>query len=218
MNPDQLAPIIEALIMAADGPLSLDRIQKLMAEREPTIDRRQLREAIERLQTECESRGVQLQEVASGYRYQVRQEYAEWVSGLWEEKPPRYSRAVLETLALIAYRQPVTRGEIEDVRGVSVSSHIIKSLMERDWIQVIGHREVPGRPALYATTRGFLDYFNLKTLDELPSLKELENLGALHPELGLVDPDTVSDSNAEDDQGVSVATPENSAGAAPPAD
>lgn len=191
MDTQSLARILEALIIAADGPLSLDRMVKILSEHEALPDKRSLRKALELLQEECEGRSIELKEVASGYRYQVRQDYAFWVSRLWEEKAPRYSRAMLETLSLIAYRQPITRGDIEDVRGVAVSSHIIKTLMERGWIQVIGHREVPGRPALYATTRGFLDYFNLKSLDELPSLKELQNIEALHPELKLVDPDTV---------------------------
>ncbi|CAG0909886.1 unnamed protein product [Cyprideis torosa] len=183
--------------MAADEPLSLDRMHKLLQESEPTLDKKLIRTALEALQQECEGRSVELREVASGFRYQVRQEHAVWVSRLWEERAPRYSRALMETLSLIAYRQPVTRGDIEDVRGVAVSSHIIKTLLERDWIQVIGHREVPGRPSLYATTRTFLDYFNLKSLDELPSLKELQNLGTLHPELGLMDPDQAMAEAAE---------------------
>lgn len=200
MNTEELARVLEALIISADGPLSLDRMVKIMAEHEAAPDKRSLRKAVELLQGECLVRSIELKEVASGYRYQVRQHYSFWVSRLWEEKAPRYSRAMLETLSLIAYRQPITRGDIEDVRGVAVSSYIIKTLMERDWIQVIGHREVPGRPALYATTRGFLDYFNLKSLEELPSLKELQNLESLHPELRLVDPD----SEPEEDKGVSI--------------
>lgn len=201
MSIEKLARVLEALIISADGPLSLDRMVKIMAEHEAAPDKRSLRKAVEVLQDECAARSIELKEVASGYRYQVRQDYSFWVSRLWEEKAPRYSRAMLETLSLIAYRQPITRGDIEDVRGVAVSSYIVKTLMERDWIQVIGHREVPGRPALYATTRGFLDYFNLKSLEELPSLKELQNLESLHPELRLVDPDTES----EQDNGVSIA-------------
>lgn len=193
MELSDLTRILEALVMAADGPLSLDRMQKIVTQRDSSVDKRLLREALGVLQAECEGRGVELREVASGYRYQVKPAYADWVSMLWDEKAPRYSRALMETLALIAYRQPITRGEIEDVRGVSVSSNIVKTLLERDWVQVIGHREVPGRPSLYATTRGFLDYFNLTSLDDLPSLKELENLGALHPELGLMDPDQAAE-------------------------
>lgn len=190
METKALARVLEALIISADDPLSLDRMVKIMSEHEAAPDKKALRKALDVLGKECDGRSVELKEVASGYRYQVRQDYAFWVSRLWEEKAPRYSRAMLETLSLIAYRQPITRGDIEDVRGVAVSSHIVKTLTERGWIQVIGHREVPGRPALYATTRGFLDYFNLKSLDELPSLKELQNLDALHPELKLVDPDS----------------------------
>lgn len=197
MNVAKLARVLEALIMSADGPVSLDRMQKVFAENQSGIDRRKLREALAILQAECEQRSVELHEVASGYRYQVRQSYADWVSLLWEERAPRYSRALLETLVLIAYRQPITRGEIEDVRGVSVSSYIVKTLLERNWIQVIGHREVPGRPALFATTKPFLDYFNLKSLDELPNLKELDSLGSSHPELGLVDPDQAAQEDRE---------------------
>jgi segregation and condensation protein B len=137
------------------------------------------------LQADYAGRGIDLVEVGSGYRIQVRASMQSWVSRLWEEKPTRYSRALLETLALIAYRQPITRGEIEDVRGVSVSSNIIKTLQEREWIHVVGHREVPGRPAMYGTTRHFLDYFNLKTLDELPSLAELRDLNEIGRELDL---------------------------------
>jgi len=140
------------------------------------------------LQQECENRGVELKRVASGYRYQTRSDVQPWVARLWQEKPPRYSRALLETLALIVYRQPITRGQIEEVRGVSVSSHIIKTLLEREWIRIIGHKEAPGRPALYGSTRQFLDHFNLKSLDELPDLMELADLRQKQPELSLADP------------------------------
>ena len=135
-----------------------------------------------------------LKEVASGWRFQIREDLSDWVSRLWEEKPARYSRALLETLALIAYRQPVTRGEIEEVRGVSVSSNIIRTLLEREWVRVVGHRDVPGRPAMYATTKTFLDYFNLKTLDELPALSEIRDLDKINAELelnGVIDPETM---------------------------
>ena len=128
------------------------------------------------LEGECAGRGIELKRVASGYRFQVRQELAPWMSRMWEDRPPRYSRAVLETLALIAYKQPVTRGDIEQVRGVAVSSNIVRTLLERDWIRVVGYREVPGRPAMYGTTKTFLDYFNLKSLDELPTLPEIRAL------------------------------------------
>lgn len=193
MDNAKLKRIIEAALLAAGQPLSLDRMEKLFEGEDDAPDRRALRAALGELAEECAERGYELKEVASGYRYQVRQELSHWVGRLWEERPPRYSRATLETLALIAYRQPVTRGEIEEVRGVTVSSHIMKSLLERDWIRVVGHREVPGRPALYATTRVFLDYFNLKSLDELPPLAELKDLDKLHPELDLNDPERIAE-------------------------
>ncbi|MGV6818017.1 MAG: SMC-Scp complex subunit ScpB [Thiotrichales bacterium] len=185
MNEAELKQLIEAAIFAADAPLSLERLLKLFATDEQAVTRRDINEALNTIEQDCETRGIELKQVASGYRFQVKPAVAPKVSQLWEEKPQRYSRALLETLALIAYRQPVTRGEIEDVRGVAVSSHIIKTLIEREWVQVVGHREVPGRPALYATTREFLDYFNLSSLDQLPSLKELQDLDAIHPSLDL---------------------------------
>jgi segregation and condensation protein B len=197
MDNAKLKRIIEAALLAAGQPLSLDRLEKLFEGEDDAPDRRALRAALAELADECAERGYELKEVASGYRYQVRQELSRWIGRLWEERPPRYSRATLETLALIAYRQPATRGEIEEVRGVAVSSNIIKSLLERDWIRVVGHREVPGRPALYATTRTFLDYFNLKSLDELPPLAELKDLDKLHPELDLNDPDRVAEESGE---------------------
>lgn len=170
-----LTRIVQALLLAAKEPLTLERLAAVFEEfqrPEPA----KLREALVLLQEEAVSTSQELVEVAGGFRYQIRADYAPWVSRLWDEKPPRYSRALLETLSLIAYRQPVTRGEIEDVRGVSVSSQIIRTLEDREWVRVVGHREVPGRPALYATTRHFLDYFNLKNLNELPALDELREL------------------------------------------
>ncbi|WP_028877351.1 SMC-Scp complex subunit ScpB [Teredinibacter turnerae] len=179
---DQLKFIVEGAVLAAGEPVTLDRLLTLFDENEtPTKDA--LREAIAAIQTDCEGRGFQLIEVASGYRFQVKEDLAVWINRLWEEKPQKYSRALLETLALIAYRQPITRGDIEEVRGVAVSSHIIKTLAERDWVKVVGHRDVPGRPALYATTRQFLDYFNLKSLDELPTLGELRDIDSLNETL-----------------------------------
>lgn len=182
--------VLEAALLSAAQPLSLDRLERLFEGEDPAPDRRSIRSALEELAQACESRCYELLEVASGYRLQIKADFAPWVHRLWEERPPRYSRATLETLALIAYRQPITRGEIELVRGVSVSSHIIKGLQERDWIRVVGHREVPGRPALFATTRGFLDYFGLKSLDELPPLAELMDIDKLHPQLDLGDPES----------------------------
>ena len=179
MNPQQLKNIIEAALLAADHPLSVDQLAALfiaqsIEDESPTRD--ELRQALAALQQECESRGIELKEVSSGYRFQVKQALAPWISRLWEERAPRYSRALLETLALIAYRQPITRAEIEDIRGVAVSSNIIKTLQEREWIRVLGHREVPGRPALYGTTREFLDFFSLKGLGDLPTLAEISSL------------------------------------------
>ncbi len=187
MTPDELKRLLEALLMASDRPLSVDALLRLLAGRDAAVARADVQQALNALQADCAGRAVELRQVASGYRYQIRAEYGPWVAALWEEKPQRYSRALLETLALIAYRQPVTRAEIEDVRGVSVSSHIIKTLQERGWIHVIGHKEVPGRPALYGTTREFLDYFNLRSLDELPALRELADLDSVLPRLDLGD-------------------------------
>ena len=167
--------IIEAAILAADGPLSIQQLGDIFEER--SVSNLEIKQALAEIQKSCEGRGFELKKVASGYRFQIRVKYSDWVSRLWKEKTPRYSRALLETLALIAYRQPITRGDIEDVRGVSVSSNIIRTLIERDWIKIVGHREVPGRPALYSTTKAFLDYFNLERLDQLPTLKEIKELG-----------------------------------------
>lgn len=183
----QLKHILEGAILAAGRPMSVEALLALFdeAERPSTAE---IRTALKVLQGECEGRGIELKEVASGFRYQARQELAPWLVRLWEERPARYSRATLETLALIAYRQPITRAEIEEVRGVTVSSNIVKSLLEREWIRVVGHRDVPGKPALYATTRQFLDYFNLKSLDQLPSLMELKDIDSINARLDLPEP------------------------------
>ncbi len=175
--------------MAADAALNIDRLMQLFKLDDEIPARDQIKAVIKTLQEECEGRGVELKRVASGYRYQTRSDVQPWVARLWQEKPPRYTRALLETLSLIVYRQPITRGEIEEVRGVGVSSQIIKTLLERKWVRVIGHKEVPGRPALYGSTKQFLDYFNLKSLDELPSLAELMDLDQVHPELDLPEPE-----------------------------
>jgi segregation and condensation protein B len=151
------------------------QLAELFAE-EDEVDREAIARVLEALADDCAGRGIELKEVASGFRYQVRQDVHPWVSRMWTEKPSRYSRALLETLALIAYRQPITRPEIEQIRGVVVSSNIVKTLEEREWIRVVGHRDVPGRPALFGTTRAFLDYFNLKSLDELPPLSEIRDM------------------------------------------
>jgi len=178
IDPQKLKQILEAALFAAEEPLTVDRLARLFAHGELDSEegRAQIRATLDELAAEAEGRGFELQRVASGYRYQVRQELSEWVSRLWEEKPPRYSRALLETLALIAYKQPVTRGDIEDIRGVAVSQNIMRTLLERNWIRVVGEREVPGRPSLYGTTKAFLDYFNLKSLDQLPPLPEIRSL------------------------------------------
>ncbi|RMG51297.1 MAG: SMC-Scp complex subunit ScpB [Gammaproteobacteria bacterium] len=196
METDRIRDILEAVLMAAGKPLSIEQLEAVFEGEEVRPPRNLLREALEQLERDYAERPLELRRVASGWRFQIRADYAPWVQRLWEEKPPRYSRALLETLALIAYRQPITRGEIEEIRGVSVSSHIIKTLQEREWVRVVGHLEVPGRPALYGTTRQFLDYFNLRSLDDLPTLAELRDLDALHPELNLPDPDQMTEDGA----------------------
>ena len=184
MDQSLINRIVEGALLASSQPLTLAQLKDLFPEEEPappgSIER-----ALERLREACEGRGVELVEVASGFRYQVTGEVHGWISRLWTERKTRYTRATLETLALIAYRQPITRGEIEQVRGVAVSSNIIQALEEREWIRVVGHRDVPGKPALFGTTKGFLDYFGLKRLDELPPLSELKDLGELEPQLAL---------------------------------
>ncbi len=178
-DPKDLASLLEAFLLASGKPQSLERLAELFEEAERPSSA-QLKKALEVLEKSCKGRAFELKEVASGYRLQVRERFAPWVGRLWEERPQRYSRALLETLALIAYRQPITRGEIEDIRGVAVNSQIVKTLLEREWIRVVGHRDVPGRPAMFATTRQFLDHFNLKNLDELPPLAVLREM---EPEL-----------------------------------
>jgi segregation and condensation protein B len=181
-----LRQIIEGLLMAAGRPLSVTALAELFVEAErPSND--QIRETVRLIAADCEQRGYELKEVASGFRFQVRQHLSQWIVRLSEEKPQRYTRALLETLGLIAYRQPITRGDIEEIRGVAVSSTIIRTLLDREWIRVVGHRDVPGRPAMFATTRHFLDYFNIKSLQELPPLAEIRDLDQLNPELDLGD-------------------------------
>lgn len=174
---ERLVRIIEALLLACDQPLSLDQLQRLLGH-ELGLGRKELRDALERLGARLTG-ASELREVASGFRIQVRAEYAGWVGRLWQEKPPKFSRALLETLALICYRQPVTRGEIEEIRGVAVSPNILRTLLERGWIREVGVKEVPGRPALFGTTPQFLDDFNLKSLDQLPALPEIKDLAQL---------------------------------------
>ncbi len=184
LDPALIARVVEAALLASSQPLSVPQLQELFPLDQALPDGA-VEAALDALHTACEDRGVELVEVASGYRYQVRREVHPWVARLWAERAQRYTRATLETLALIAYRQPITRGEIEQIRGVAVSTNIIKTLEEREWIRVIGHRDVPGKPALFGTTRLFLDYFNLKSLDELPPLSELRDLTELEPQLPL---------------------------------
>ena len=179
---NRIRNIVEAALLAAGRPLSVDRLLSLFLDAEQP-ERQVIRTTLDQLAAEYEGRGIEVKEVASGWRIQVSSECAPWVSRLWEEKPPRYSRALMETLALIAYRQPITRGEIEDIRGVAVSTNIVKTLLEREWVRVVGHRDVPGKPALYATTREFLDYFGLGSLEDLPTLGEIKDLESLNQEL-----------------------------------
>ena len=189
ITPDLLQRILEGALLAAGKPLTVDELGALFDQQErPSSDA--IRAALTLIAAQCTGRGFQLREVASGFRFQVIQDVAPWIARLWEEKPQRYSRALLETLALIAYRQPITRGDIEDIRGVAVATNIIKTLLEREWVRVVGHKDVPGRPAMYATTRKFLDYFNLQNLDDLPSLAEIRDLDSMNTELALEGVDT----------------------------
>ena len=174
--------IVEAALLAANQPLTLAQLQALFPDDAPAPNG-SIEAALATLREDCATRGVELVELASGFRYQVQADVHAWVARLWTERQTRYTRATLETLALIAYRQPITRGEIEQVRGVAVNSNIIKALEEREWIRVVGHRDVPGKPALFGTTKTFLDYFGLKRLDELPPLSELRDIGELEPQL-----------------------------------
>jgi segregation and condensation protein B len=194
----KLKQIIEAALMASGEVLSIDRLQLLFDEFEkpksPAI-----KDALESLMEDYSDRGIELVEVASGFRLQVRKDVAPWVTRLWDEKPQRYSRALLETMSLIAYRQPITRGDIEDVRGVAVSSHIIRTLLDREWVRIVGHRDVPGRPAMYATTKEFLDYFSLKSLDELPSLDEIREMDDANQNLDLINAEKKASATREYD-------------------
>ena len=177
---EKVKAIIEAALLSADGPVPLDRLVGLFKDGEITADIKEKRQiiktALKELNDECENRGVELTNLAGGYRFQSRQELSPWISRLWDEKPPRYTRALLETLAIIAYQQPVSRGDIEQIRGVAVSPNIMRTLMDREWVQSLGHREVPGRPMLFGTTRSFLDYFGVKKLSDLPPLEEIKEL------------------------------------------
>lgn len=194
MDAIEIKHFIEAALLAAGRPLNVDQLQKLFDGR-MAPEKAEIRQAIAALQEDYENRGITIAEVASGFRVQVRAAMADQLQKLWEERPPRYSRAMFETLALIAYRQPITRGEIEEIRGVSVSANIVRTLLERDWVRVVGHRDVPGRPEMFATTKLFLDYFGLKKLDDLPPLADLSDWESLRVQLNLpeVEEDTSSD-------------------------
>ena len=199
MNSDFLRQILEAAIVVSDKPMDVSHLEKLFDEKERP-HRDEIRAALDEITTDCRDKGFELVKVSSGYRFQTKQSLSAWVSRVWEEKPKKFSRAMLETLALIAYRQPTTRGDIESVRGVSVSSDIIRVLDERGWIRVVGHRDVPGKPELLATTKEFLDYFNLKSLDQLPSLAEIKDFTDVDPALELLMPVDSLSSADEDSQ------------------
>ncbi len=195
MDPQLIKRIVEAALLASSQPLTLAQLNGLFTLDEPAPEG-SIAQALEALQAECAERGVELVEVASGWRYQVKADVHAWVARLWTERQVKYTRATLETLALIAYRQPITRGEIEQVRGVATNSNIIKALEEREWIRVVGHRDMPGKPELLGTTKGFLDYFGLKRLDELPPLSELKDFGELEPQLRF-EPEAKADGAAD---------------------
>lgn len=210
MDQQLITRIVEAALLASPQPLTLAQLHGLFPEEQPA-PAGSVEQALENLREACADRGVELVEVASGFRYQVQADVHEWVARLWTERKTKYTRATLETLALIAYRQPITRGEIEQVRGVAVNTNTIQALEEREWIRVVGHRDVPGRPALYGTTKAFLDYFGLKRLDELPPLSELKDIGELEPQLpfdaapmataAVAEGEAAEDAAAQDDSG-----------------
>jgi len=206
MSQKKIKNIVEAALMISTQPLSIKRLMSLFEE-DKTLqpNRDNIKKAIIDLQKDFEGRGVNLVEVASGFRFQADDEYADWINHLFDERPPRYSRALLETLSIIAYRQPITRGEIEDIRGVSVSGTITKTLLEREWIKVVGHRDVPGRPELLATTKSFLDYFNLKKLSDLPPLGDIKDFDSINPDLfDALEKELGKDNNQTDDETTSV--------------
>jgi segregation and condensation protein B len=184
MDPTEIKHFIEAALLAAGRPLSVDHLQKLFDGR-MAPEKSEIRQSITTLNEEYEGRGILISEVASGFRVQVKAGMADQLQKLWEDRPPRYSRAMFETLALVAYRQPITRGEIEEIRGVSVSSNIVRTLLEREWVRIVGHRDVPGRPEMFGTTKFFLDYFGLKKLDDLPALADLSDWESLRVQLNL---------------------------------
>lgn len=187
----KLNQIIEALLLSASRPLSIEEIEKVFVENQPSRD--EIRKSLKEIEEDCFNRGIELKKVSTGFRLQVKQDLSNYVSKLWEERPQKFSKATLETLSLIAYKQPITRGEIEDVRGVTVGTQLMRGLMERGWVKIVGQRDVPGRPSLYATTKDFLDYFGLQHLRELPDLPELPDLKSLELELPIEETDQQED-------------------------
>ena len=187
----KLNQIIEALLLSASRPVSIEEIEKVFVENAPSRD--EIRKSLKEIEEDCLNRGIELKKVSTGFRLQVKQDLSSYVSKLWEERPQRFSKATLETLSLIAYKQPITRGEIEEVRGVTVGTQLMRGLMERGWVKIVGQRDVPGRPSLYATTKEFLDYFGLQHLRELPELPELPDLKSLDLELPIKDSDQHED-------------------------
>ena len=189
----KLSEILEALLLSASRPISIDDIVKVFEDPKPTKD--EVRKALNQIDQDCLTRGIELKKIASGYRLQVKQSLSQYIAKLWEEKPQKFSKATLETLSLIAYKQPITRGEIEEIRGVAVGTQLIRGLMERGWVKIVGQRDVPGRPSLYSTTKEFLDYFGLQHLRELPELPSLPDLTSIEHELPIDEPDQSIDSS-----------------------
>ena len=189
----KLSEILEALLLSASRPINIDDIVKVFEDPKPSKD--DVRKALNQVDQDCLTRGIELKKIASGYRLQVKQSLSQYIAKLWEEKPQKFSKATLETLSLIAYKQPITRGEIEEIRGVSVGTQLIRGLMERGWVKIVGQRDVPGRPSLYSTTKEFLDYFGLQHLRELPELPSLPDLTSIEHELPIDEPDESIDSS-----------------------
>jgi segregation and condensation protein B len=209
MDENEIKHVVEAALLAAGRPLTLERLTELFAAKGSAPDKATMKSILDALASDYAGRGIEMKEVANGYRIQVKRSMSDWLQPLWEERAPRYTRALLETLALIAYRQPITRAEIEEVRGVVVSTNIVRTLLERSWIRVVGHRDVPGKPAMFGTTKEFLDYFGLKKLEDLPPLAEVKDgLPELSPQTDLIDTleakaeaaeaEAAADSRAED--------------------
>ena len=189
----KLSEILEALLLSASRPISIEDIVKVFEDPKPSKD--EIRKALNQIDQDCLTRGIELKKIASGYRLQVKQSLSQYIAKLWEEKPQKFSKATLETLSLIAYKQPITRGEIEEIRGVAVGTQLIRGLMERGWVKIVGRRDVPGRPSLYSTTKEFLDYFGLQHLRELPELPSLPDLTSIEHELPIDEPDESIDSS-----------------------